>query len=174
MRYSPEYHRLSKIEWSDLYTLRIRGHVGLNTPFSRRTRDEIASSFASVIRSLNKERGNSAIWVYSNDFSSADLLLNSSYSQIQILYKRTRKDFDQPLSDDIIESKLNDFLKEYYTSNKILDTSVDLMWVRSPSDNQIKYFFKIKEDSEYKHFIYSKRFIKNIDILINDGKLILI
>jgi len=167
MRYSPEYYRLSKIEWSDLYTLRIRGHIGLNSPFSRRTRDEIASSLASVIRSLNKERGNGAIWVYSNDFSSADLLLDSSYSQIQILYKRTRKDFDQLLSDDVIESKLNDFLKEYYVSNRIHDTSVDLMWVKCPSDDQVKYFFKIKEDSEYKHFIYSKRFIKNIEKLEN-------
>lgn len=167
MRYSPEYYRLSKIEWSDLYTLRIRGRVGLNNPFSRRTRDEIASSLASVIRSLNKERGNGAIWVYSNDFSSADLLLDSSYSQIQILYKRTRKDFEQLLSDDAIESKLNDFLKEYYLSNKIHDTSIDLMWVKHPTDEQVKYFFKIKEDSEYKHFIYSKQFIKNIDKLEN-------
>jgi len=164
MRLSPEYYKLSQIEWTDIFTLRIRGHIGRNNPFSRRSRDEIALSLCSVIRSLFRERSNQAIWMYSNDFSSADLLLESSYSQIQILYKKNSKS-NIVLTTSEIEFKLNDFLQEFYKSNKILDSSIDLKWEFDPNLDQIKYFFQIKEDSEYKHFIYSPKFIKNVDIL---------
>lgn len=164
MRVSPEYNRLSRVKWDDIFTLRIRGHVGLNNPFSRRERDEITSSLCSVIRSLSKERSNNAIWLYTNDFSSDDLLLSSSYSQIQILYKKTS---GRRIPDDEFIFKLNDFLKELYIKKNIKDASVDLAWVTNPNDEQIKYFFKIKEDTEYKHFIYSSKFIKNVNKLLD-------
>jgi hypothetical protein len=162
MRLSPEYHKLSKIEWSDVFTLRIRGHVGLNNPFSLRERDEISSCLCSVIRSLTRERANDAVWLYSNDFSSADLLVNKSYSQVQILYKITK---GSRIDEDEFLFKLNDFLKELYENKNIKDSSVDLSWQKNPNLNQIKYFFKIKEDTEYKHFIYSNKFIKNVNKL---------
>lgn len=162
MRLSPEYNSLSKIEWSDLFTLRIGGHVGLNNPFAKRERDEIASCLCSVIRSLTRERANNAIWLYSNDFSSNELLLNSSYSQIQILYKITS---GKRIAEDEFIFRLNDFLKHLYSDKKIDDTSVDFLWVDMPTIDQIKYFFKIKENAEYKHFIYSNKFIKNLNKL---------
>ena len=165
MRISPEYHRLSKIDWDDIFTLRIRGHIGLDNPFARRERDEIASCLCSVIRSLTKERSNNAIWTYSNDFNSSGMLLDTCYSQIQILYKITKGN-RIPSNEFII--RLNDFLKTLYNQKKISDSGVDLHWQENPSDDQVKYFFKIKEDNEYKHFIYSPKFIKNIQKVITD------
>lgn len=164
MRLSPEYHRLSQIIWDDIFTLRVRGHVGTNSPFAKRERDEITTSLCSVIRSLSRDRGNNTIWVYSNDYASTDLLLDKSYSQIQILYKKTS---NRRIDSDEFEFKLNDFLKEIYKSKKINDMSVDLKWETDPDEEQLKYFFKIKDLSEYKHFVYSDRFIKNINKLLD-------
>ena len=165
MRLSPEYHRLSQIAWDDIFTLRLRGNVGLNTPFAKREREEIAICLASVIRSISKDRDKKIIWVYSNDFHSKSLLLNNPYAQVQILYKGNS---EREIAPELFEYKLKDFLKELYIRKRVSGQSVDLHWNPTPTQDEIRYFFQIKEDSPYKHYIYSKHAIRNINKLLDN------
>lgn len=155
MRLSPEYDRLSQIPWTDIFTLEFRGALSKDSPFPQREREEITSCFCSVLRSLNKERSTDSLWMYSSDYIQN---VDEDYCKIQILYKRKR--IEKIIDDVDLLQRLDDFLNSILDNKKVPRDNLHMKRDELITDDKVKYFFKIKNDNPYKHFIYSQKFIK--------------